>query len=108
MTDLSYLSGQVTQALKETYEYGEYRRLLEAMRANGPVYDRVREFREKNFFIQQQASDDMLDLLDALTNEYEDVINMELVNDFIEAEAAFCRLIQDFNTAIIDNLEFDI
>ena len=71
------------------------------------MYKRVTEYREKNFALQQSDSEDLLDLLDALTNEYEDVINIELASDFIEAEVALCRLVQNFNKDIIAGLNFE-
>ena len=108
MTDLSSLSKHVVDIFKATVEYNDYITLLEKIKQSGDLYERVKEFRRKSFLIQQEDSDDLLDLLDALTNEYDDVINQELVNEFIEAEAAFCRLIQDFNANVTEELEFDI
>ena len=108
MTDLSDLSKHVVDIFKSTVEYNDYKNLLEKMKENGDIYERVKEFRRKNFLIQQSDSGDYVDLMDALTNEYEDVISQELVSDFMEAEAAFCKLIQDFNANVTEELEFDI
>ncbi len=63
--------------------------------------------REKNFLIQQKDEEDMMELMDALTNEYEDVIGMSIVTEFIEAEAAFVKMIQDFTNTVTYGLEFD-
>ncbi|MCR5311869.1 MAG: YlbF family regulator [Lachnospiraceae bacterium] len=108
MTDLTDLSKHVVDIFKSTVEYNDYKNLLDKMKENGEIYERVKEFRRKNFLIQQSDSGDYIDLMDALTNEYEDVISLELVNDFIEAEAAFCKLVQDFNANVTEELEFDI
>lgn len=107
MTDLTYLSDSVLKAIYDTSEYKEYQSLLGQVKQDPVLYARVNEFREKNFMLQQSDSEDLLDMMDALTNEYEDVINIELVNEFLEAEIAFCRMIQDFNHKLIDGLEFD-
>lgn len=107
MTDLSALANQVLETIKNTEEYKRYRELLEEIKKDPVIYDRVNELREKNFMIQQSESDDILDMLDALTNEYEDVINMELASEFLSAEVALCRLVQDFNRILVDGLEFD-
>ena len=107
MTDLSYLSEEVLKAVYDTIEYKDYRALLEKVKEDPVLYARVNEFREKNFLLQQSDSEDLLDMMDALTNEYEDVINIELVNEFLEAEIAFMRMMQDFNHKLIDGLEFD-
>lgn len=107
MTDLSALANQVLETIRNTEEYKRYRELLEEIKKDPTIYDRVNELREKNFMIQQSESDDILDMIDALTNEYEDVINMELASEFLSAEVALCRLVQDFNRILVDGLEFD-
>ena len=52
-------------------------------------------------------SEDLMDMLDALTNEYEDVINIELASEFLEAEVALCRLVQNFQRDVIAGLNFE-
>lgn len=107
MTDLTYLSEYVLNEIYNTPEYKEYEAELSLLKADPTLYERVTEFREKNFLLQQSDAEDMLDHMDALTNEYEDVINIELVNDFMEAEVALCKMIQNFNRNMIDGLKFE-
>lgn len=107
MTDLSALSNQVLETIKGTEEYKNYKALLAEIKKNPAIYDRVNELREKNFMLQQSDSEDILDMMDALTNEYEDVINSELASEFLGAEVALCRLIQEFNRSLTDGLEFN-
>lgn len=107
MTDLSNLCNTVLDTFFATEEYRTYSELLERLKAEPVLFERVNEFREKNFILQQSDSEDLFDMLDALTNEYEDVINIELASEFIEAEAALCKLIQDFNRRVVDGLKFD-
>ncbi|MBQ3890656.1 MAG: YlbF family regulator [Lachnospiraceae bacterium] len=107
MTDLTALCSHVVSEICQTPEYRQYEETLKQLKKDEPLYKRVTEYREKNFALQQSDSEDLLDLLDALTNEYEDVINIELASDFIEAEVALCRLVQNFNKDIIAGLNFE-
>lgn len=107
MTDLSELNRTVLESIKQTEEYRVYLYKLKELKNDENLYIRVNEMREKNFLLQQANSEEVYDLMDALTNEYEDVINIELVSEFLEAEAALCRLIQNFNRELIEGLEFD-
>ena len=107
MTDITELSNQVINTIHETDEYIAYIETRNELRKDPALYERVNEFRAKNFLLQQADSDDLLDMMDALTNEYEDVINIELVSEFITAEVALCRLVQEFNHRLIDGLDFD-
>ena len=109
MTDLSNLIINVINVIKETEEYMEYRDSLSALRSDPSLYARVNEMREKNFEIHQSNSDseELMDLMDALTNEYEDVITNESVGRFLEAEADICKLFQDFYIKVTEGLDFD-
>ena len=109
MTDLSDLTFNVINILKETEEYKEYRDSLNAIRGNPELYTRVNEMREKNFELHQSDcdSEELMDLMDALTNEYEDVITNEAVGRFLEAEADICKLFQDFYYKVTEGLDFD-
>lgn len=107
MTDLTGVANSVIDTLKSTKEYREYSELLKKLKQNPALFSRVNEFREKNFTLQQSDSEDLFDRMDALTNEYEDVINIEMVTDFIKAEAEFCRLVQKFTSFVTNGLEFD-
>lgn len=107
MNDLSLLSKEVTEALLATPEYIRYKELLTKLKEQPELHQQVNEMREKNFKIQYTYAEDALDMIDALTNEYDDVINIELVGQFMEAEASLCKLVQNFYTSVISELEFE-
>ena len=107
MTDLSQLVSDVISSLKNTSEYVEYSTPLNTIKSDYGLYTRLNELREKNFELQQSDAGDIMERMDALTNEYEDVINNESVSDFLDAEAAFCKLVRNFSEDIVDGLEFD-
>lgn len=107
MTDLLWLSNNVIDAFKDTDEYKEYMDSLGEMRKYPELLTRVNEMREKNYRLHMEQSEDIVDLVDALTNEYVDVINNELVGRFLSAEASFCKLFKEFNNRVVSGLEFD-
>ena len=109
MTDITDLSKYVVDTIRSTDEYREYSASISALKENPELYHRVNEMREKNYSLHQSDMDpgDLMDLMDALTNEYEDVINNESVARFLEAEAAICRLVQEFNHFVTEGLDFD-
>ena len=106
MTDLSNLTRIVVESIKQTEEYIHYNELLEQIKKDENLYNRIMEMREKNLAIQQEESEDAMEALDALTNEYEDVINLELVSDYLNAEVAYCYLIRGFSKDVVEGLDF--
>ena len=107
MTDLTSMSNQVVEAIRNTPEYAEFIRLLNKFREDPELYRRVDEMRDKNFLIQQGDIGDPYDMMDALTNEYEDVINNKAVGEFITAEVALCKMIHEFNRNVAAGLEIE-
>ena len=77
------------------------------LREDPELYKRVDAMRDKNFMIQQGDAGDPYDMMDALTNEYEGVINNESVSEFINAEIALCKMIHEFNRNVTAGLEIE-
>ncbi len=72
------------------------------------LYEQVKEFRIKNYMLQtRKEGDDLLNAIDDLQREYENLREIPLVDDFLEAELAFCRMMQQLNNKITAALEFD-
>ena len=107
MTDLTGLSNQVSEAIRNTPEYAEFSRLLSKLKEDPELYRHVDEMRDKNFMIHQGDVGDPYDMMDALTNEYEGVINNVSVSEFIQAEIALCKMIHEFNRNVTASLEID-
>lgn len=107
MSDITQIAEETLSKIKETTEYKDYQRLLAQVKERPEVYTRLMELRERNFDIQMNSCGDALDRMDALTYEYEDVINMELTAEFLAAEVAFCRMMQKYNEKVFGGLEFE-
>lgn len=108
MSDLSELKDYVISNIHATMEYAQYKIILEEIQKDLALYLRVKELRMKNFELQQSDGGNAYDSLDALTNEYDDVINNELVSEFLVAETNLCKMVRDLGRALIDGLEFDL
>ncbi|MCQ2522821.1 MAG: YlbF family regulator [Lachnospiraceae bacterium] len=106
MTDLTNLTQYVVDSIKHTEEYVRYNEVLEKIRQDDELYKRLNEMRQKNYMLQQANSEEAMESLDALTNEYEDVINLELVSDFLNAEAAYVYLVKEFSDKVVEGLDF--
>ncbi|WMC91569.1 YlbF family regulator [Kineothrix sp. MB12-C1] len=108
------MTGSINDAAKEfvgavrnSSEYREYVMQLNKIKNQPELYEKVNEFRRKNFIFQnEEESDDLLDRLEELDREYESLYDIPLVADFFEAETSFCRMMQDTTTLIVNELDF--
>ena len=50
--------------------------------------------------------DELFDMMDVFEKEYEKFRENPLVDDFLQAELAFCRLMQEINMFVTQELDF--
>lgn len=109
------LEGQVQIAaeefittIKESEIYKEYCYQLEKIKKNPVLFEKVNEFRYRNFEIQNTSQEEELFArMDAFDKEYEKFREDPIVDDFLRAELAFCRLMQEVNICIMEELDFE-
>ena len=91
----------------DTYRQYYYQR--EKIKKQPELYEKVNEFRPRNFDLQNETdSDDMLDRMEAFEREYEKFRENPLVDDFLRAELAFCRMMQEVYVLLADEVDFEV
>ena len=91
----------------DTYRQYYYQR--EKVKKQPELYEKVNEFRQRNFDLQNETdSDDMLDRMEAFEREYEKFRENPLVDDFLRAELAFCRMMQEVYVLLADEVDFEV
>ena len=66
----------------------------------------IDDFRTRNFELQT-SGDCAFDKLEAFEKEYEGFRENVLVDEFLAAELAFCRMMQEINIRITEAMQFD-
>lgn len=89
--------------------YKEYYYQREKIKKQPVLYEKVNEFRQRNFEIQNETDEEELfDRMEAFGKEYEKFRENPLVDDFLRAELAFCRLMQDVNLLLTEEIDFEL
>ncbi len=97
-----------TKAIKETEIYKKYYSQLMILKQNPEQFAKVNEFRERNYELQNNyKQDELLEKLEAFEKEYEDFRENPIVEDFLQAELAFCRMMQDVEILVTEKLDFE-
>jgi len=106
---LDKASGEYVRAIKRTAVYKAYRTQLERMKQQPELYAQVNEFRRRNYEIQNSSqADDLFDKIDAFEKEYEKFRENPLVDEFLRAELALCRMMQEIDIFLTEELDFDM
>ena len=99
---------QLAQAIKDSDIYREYRRQSERVDNAGDMREKIDEYRVRNFELQNSVqTEDLLDKLDDFEREYEKFREDPLVEEFLDAELAFCRMMQEIGLYVTDQMKFE-
>lgn len=96
------------ETIRNTDVYKNYQGQLFLIRQNPEKYQRVNEFRRKNYELQQSDGRDMDERIEALAEELERFREDPVVDDFFRAELAFCRMMQEVNLRVTEAIDFDM
>lgn len=109
MSDINELMAEVTRNLTMTKEYNQYRNLLERLKAQPDLYRRVGEFRRRSIQIQMQMenSENAIHGNNELNNEFLDLQNNGLANDFFVAERQYCRIIRELQDCLMEGAQVE-
>ncbi|EOS30004.1 MAG: YlbF family regulator [Kineothrix sp.] len=95
------------RGIKGSEEFREYKAGLERIQEEPDLYDKVNEFRKKNYMLQNaEDSEDYIERLEELDREFEDVRAIPMVDDFLAAELGFCRMMQEINQLVWEEIDF--
>ncbi|GFH95564.1 hypothetical protein IMSAGC003_02114 [Lachnospiraceae bacterium] len=93
-------------AIKGSDAYGKYLSALAAVKQQPELKQQIDRFRRENY-IMQNTGDMAFERIEQFEREYSDFRENPLVSDFLAAELALCRTIQQINFNITEALDFE-
>lgn len=103
MNEINVLMAEVTKKLPMTKEYNQYKNLLDRLKLQPDLYRRVGEFRRRSVAMQIEDAGNAIHANNALQNEFMDLQNNSLVNDFFIAEHQYCRMIRELQECFLES-----
>ncbi len=99
---------QFADTIMTSDTYKEYLYQREKIKKQPELYEKVNEFRQRNFDLQNEAdSDDIFDRMEAFEREYEKFREDPFVDSFLQAELAFCRMMQEVYVLLAEEIDFE-
>ena len=106
MNELDGAVSAYITAIKNTETYQNYARERDKVRQHPELKAQIDDFRKRNYELQSSADTDF-HKIDRFEKDYEDFREDPLVDDFLAAELAFCRMIQRANMQVTAAIDFD-
>ena len=103
MNEINVLMAEVSRKLPMTKEYNQYKNVLDRLKAQPELYRRVGEFRRRSVAMQLEDAGNAIHANNALQNEFLDLQNNSLVNDFLIAERQYCRMIRELQECFLES-----
>lgn len=95
--------------IQESDTYQEYLFQREKLKKQPELYEKVNEYRQRNFDLQNESdSEDLFDRMEEFEREYAKFRENPMVEDFLRAELAFCRMMQDIDVLLTAEIDFEL
>ena len=109
MSNIDYYVNRVIEEIKSESVYRQYTTSLEKLNANPEIKRQVDELRRLNYQAQVKNDDtDSYDTIDDIDDKINELSYIPEVNQFLEAEAALCRLLQDISVRVHEAIHLDV
>ena len=93
-------------AIKESEEYLEYTRAKEKVKEFPELKALIDEYRRRNYELQNDENIEF-EKVEEFEKEYAGLWEEPLAADFLTAELAFCRMMQEVSLRITESLDFE-
>lgn len=106
MSNIDNAVEQVVDAILSSEVYRQYDLQRNKVKQYPELKAQIDEYRRRNYELQNRE-DYAFDKIDAFEREYADFRENPLVSDFLAAELALCRMIQNMNLRITEAIHFE-
>lgn len=96
----------LVEAITNNPVYREYQEAKKEILHYPPLKARMDEFRQKNYELQNTAVNILVET-EKLQEEYAYILENPAVRRYLYAENSFCRMIQQVNWQLIEELDFE-
>ncbi len=98
---------QLVAEMKNSKEYIRFKRAEAKVAEFSGLQQRIDEFRGNWYALQSSGTPQLFEQIDSVEEHYAKLRENPYVQEFLAAELALCRMFQQVNWTIMQNLDFD-
>ena len=87
-------------AIRNSEEFIRYQAIKEKVHGFPKLESQITEFRKKNYLLQNSQG--------TVENEYREFRKNPMASEYLAAENALCKIVQQINWTLIEGLEFEV
>lgn len=97
------------EAVRSSGEYIRYQQIRERVHRFPELEEQINGFRRRNYLLQNsQGAVDLYEETSRMEQEYREFRKNPMVGEYLEAETALCRVVQQINWTLIEGLDFEV
>lgn len=109
MSEIKECIDELLVAVRGSEEYQDFVKYRDLLKENPELMNRVNTFRGNNFRLQNEANrDELFRAMEQLNRESRELRRDPLVNAFLDAELALCKLMQKIGKTLTEGIDLDI
>lgn len=108
MEELMEIAENLSEKIKNSQEYKRYIEANINLNISPSVKNRLSEYQREVFRIQNSLEDNKSHQVEKLNKEYLDILDNSDVREFLKCEAVMCKILQEINRILIDDLDIEI
>lgn len=108
MDQISEKTADLIVAIRQSNEYKRYQEARQKLHEDPDLERAVHEFRKRNYQIQNSGNIDLFNEVDHLDWENSQMIKNPVVEEYMAAEIAYCRVVQEINWRLIEGMDFEV
>ena len=108
MSEMEKATENYITAIQKTEQFRNYCDIKAKVKQDEELWGQLCEYRKKRYEFQNLTSpEELFDRVEAFEREYGNWKKNPEVSAFLDAELAFCRMIQESNLRIMDVIQFE-
>lgn len=109
MNQINEALEELIHAIWESREYKDYQDVRKRVHGQPDLEQKIHAFRKKSYEVQNLTDEKALYArVDELEQEGSEFRKDPLVNEYLNAELAICRLFQRINWDLVSSMDFDL
>lgn len=108
MNNIEEQTEKLAKAILESNEYSRYVKAKDVLVSKKELKARVDQYRQDNFNLQNNYTDNKIDEYYKLENEYRELTKDGEVKEYLDSELIFARMIKKTFETLIDQIDIDL
>ena len=105
--DIEVKTRELTELILESDEYIRFRKAKEKLLEDQDLYNRVMEYRKRNFYMQNSGQGNQVDERNNLMRDFGEVLRRNRVREYLDAEIVLCRILQNVNEVLYKDIDVE-